>query len=60
MTRRILVLLSHGASNKEIAASLGISVPWVKKQLNRAYHELDVRDRTQAALMVRTMGLENE
>jgi DNA-binding NarL/FixJ family response regulator len=53
----ILRLLGHGASNKEIADRLVITVGTVKNHLTSILAKLGVRDRTQAALRAREMGI---
>lgn len=47
--RDILLLLSTGATNHEIAAALHISAESVKKNATALYRKLGVRNRTQAA-----------
>ncbi|NER79098.1 MAG: response regulator transcription factor [Leptolyngbya sp. SIO1D8] len=46
----ILKLLGEGKSNREIAAELNLTEGTVKNYLTNIFCELDVRDRTQAAL----------
>jgi DNA-binding NarL/FixJ family response regulator len=53
----ILRLLSQGASNKEIADRLVITVGTVKNHVTSILTKLGVRDRTQAALKARELGL---
>jgi DNA-binding NarL/FixJ family response regulator len=48
--REILEYLRRGLANKEIAASLGISVKTVKSHLTSLFQKIGVMDRTQAAL----------
>jgi DNA-binding NarL/FixJ family response regulator len=48
----VAALLSRGRSNKEIATSLGISEPTVKKHIGRILLKLGVQDRLQAGLFV--------
>jgi DNA-binding NarL/FixJ family response regulator len=56
--RGVLQLLAAGRPNKLIAAELGISEKTVKGHLTRIYRELDVTDRTQAALRAHALGLD--
>ncbi len=53
----ILRLVSNGSSNREIATSLYITEGTVKNHLTNILSKLGVRDRTQAALKAREMGL---
>jgi DNA-binding NarL/FixJ family response regulator len=53
----ILTLVAGGASNKEIAAELFIAEGTVKNHVTNILSKLGVRDRTQAALKARELGL---
>ena len=53
----ILKLVASGASNKEIAAKLLIAEGTVKNHVTNILGKLEVRDRTQAALKARDLGL---
>ena len=55
--REILVLLARGASNREISEALYIAGGTVKNHLSNILSKLGVRDRTQAALKARELGL---
>jgi DNA-binding NarL/FixJ family response regulator len=55
--REILALLSRGASNREISETLYIAGGTVKNHLSNILSKLGVRDRTQAALKARELGL---
>lgn len=55
--REILGLVSAGASNKEIADRLCLAEGTVKNHVTNILVKLDVRDRTQAALRARSLGL---
>lgn len=52
----ILLLITQGASNKEIAYTLGISRQTVKNHMSSVLRKLDVEDRTQAAVMALRRG----
>ncbi|MFP7671907.1 LuxR C-terminal-related transcriptional regulator [Marivita sp. S0852] len=57
-TRRqndVLFDLAHGKSNKAIAANLGISEATVKSHIRQVMIKLNVRNRTQAALLARDL-----
>ncbi len=53
----ILRLVAVGSSNKEIAGSLYITEGTVKNHLTNILGKLDSRDRTQAALKAKALGL---
>ena len=53
----ILRLLAHGHTNREIAARLYLSEGTVKNRVSRVLSRLALRDRTQAALRARDLGL---
>jgi DNA-binding NarL/FixJ family response regulator len=55
--REILTLVAKGASNREIAESLYITEGTVKNHFSNVLGKLGVRDRTQAALKARELGL---
>lgn len=54
---QVLRLLAVGASNKEIASALHIAEGTVKNHLTNILGKLGVRDRTQAALQAKALGL---
>ena len=53
----ILALIARGASNREIASQLFIAEGTVKNHVTHILGKLGVRDRTQAALKARELGL---
>ena len=53
----ILLLIANGASNREIAKRLFLAEGTVKNHITNILGKLGVRDRTQAALKAREMGL---
>ena len=55
--REIVALLGSGASNKEIADRLFLAEGTVKNHVTNILTKLDVRDRTQAAIRARQLGL---
>ena len=55
--REILSLLGDGASNKEIADKLNLAEGTVKNHVTNILTKLDVRDRTQAAIRGRQLGI---
>jgi DNA-binding NarL/FixJ family response regulator len=55
--REILALLATGASNKEIADRVCLAEGTVKNHVTNILTKLDVRDRTQAAIRARQLGL---
>ena len=50
-------MVATGASNKEIADRLCVAEGTVKNHITSILVKLDVRDRTQAALRARSLGL---
>ena len=52
----VLGLVDSGLSNREIAATLSISVGTVKCHLHRVYEKLQVRNRMQATHKARQHG----
>jgi ATP/maltotriose-dependent transcriptional regulator MalT len=53
----ILSLIARGASNKEIAGQLFIAEGTVKNHVTHILSKLGVRDRTQAAIKAKELGL---
>lgn len=50
--RRVAALAAAGQTNREIADTLCVSVRTVETRLSHAYQKLDVRSRTELALLV--------
>ncbi|RFU23057.1 DNA-binding response regulator [Geodermatophilus marinus] len=55
--RDVAVLVAEGLSNEEIAAQLFVSLPTVKSHLTGALRRLEIRTRTQLAILVNREGL---
>jgi len=55
--REVLALIVHGKSNKEIAASLGITEATVKCHVSVILNRLGVNDRTQAVVAALQRGI---
>ncbi len=55
--REILVMLSHGVPNKNIADKLGIAEGTVKNHVSNILGKLQVQNRTQAGNLARERGL---
>jgi DNA-binding NarL/FixJ family response regulator len=53
----VVRLLAEGASNREIAAALFLAEGTVKNHVTNVLGKLGARDRTQAALRARDLGL---
>jgi DNA-binding NarL/FixJ family response regulator len=53
----VLRLLAEGRSNREIAAELFLAEGTVKNHVTNVLAKLGARDRTQAALRARALGL---
>jgi DNA-binding NarL/FixJ family response regulator len=58
--RAVLGLLARGMSNKEIARQLYLAEGTVKNHVSAILSKIDARDRTQAALKARSLGLVEE
>ena len=54
--REVLDLLASGASNRQIARSLGVSLKTVQNHVSRILDKLQAADRTQAALRARGLS----
>ena len=54
--REVLDLLAEGASNRQIARALGLSLKTVQNHVSRILDKLQAADRTQAALRARRAG----
>lgn len=55
--REILILVAKGSSNRQVAESLYLTEGTVKNHMSSILGKLGVRDRTQAALKARELGL---
>jgi DNA-binding NarL/FixJ family response regulator len=55
--REILAMVAQGASNRQIAEALYVTEGTVKNHMSSILGKLGVRDRTQAALKARELGL---
>lgn len=55
---KVLLAVLEGKLNKQIAYDLGMSEATVKAHMTAIMRKLDVRNRTQAALVARSLGLD--
>ncbi len=55
--RRVLAAIATGMSNKEISSSFFMSLPTVKRHIQRIYDKLDAKDRAHATAIAFRMGL---
>ena len=55
---RVLLAVLDGQLNKQIAFNLNISEATVKAHMTAIMRKLDVRNRTQAAIVARSLGLD--
>ena len=55
---KVLIAVLGGQLNKQIAHGLGISEATVKAHMTAIMRKLDMRNRTQAALVARSLGLD--
>ena len=53
----VLELLAHGLTNREIAARLYLAEGTVKNYVTNILNKIGARDRTQAALRARELGI---
>jgi two-component system, NarL family, nitrate/nitrite response regulator NarL len=56
--REVLVALTKGRSNKEIARDLGLQEPTVKLHLKTLFRKIGATNRTQAAMIAQDAGIE--
>lgn len=54
---KVLVRVAEGQLNKQIADALGISLRTVKAHMTALFEKLDVRNRTQASVLLRSLQL---
>ena len=54
--QQVLRIVAQGATNQEIAASLGIAIPTVKRHLSNIFLKLSVGNRTQAIIEAHKRG----
>lgn len=60
LTRReseVLDFLIEGTANKDIAQALDVALPTIKLHVSNIFKKLNVKNRTQAALMAFELGL---
>jgi DNA-binding NarL/FixJ family response regulator len=55
--REVLLLIAHGLSNLELAATLSVSMPTVKTHVSRILAKLGARDRAQLVVIAYESGL---
>ena len=55
----VLKILALGGRNKDIAATMFVSLPTVKFHINNLYHKLDVRTRAELVHVATQRGLLN-
>jgi DNA-binding NarL/FixJ family response regulator len=53
----VLSLVDSGLSNRQIAATLAISIGTVKCHLHRVFEKLEARNRTEASAKAREQGV---
>lgn len=59
-THPLLALLAEGYANAEVAAALSMAEATVKTHVSRLLRKLDLRSRTQAAVLAREWGVTRE
>ena len=55
--REVLEHIAQGMSNKQVATALGVTEKTVKTHATALFAKLNVRDRTQAALLAKDLGV---
>ena len=55
--REVLEHIAQGMSNKQVATALGVTEKTVKTHATSLFAKLNVRDRTQAALLAKDLGV---
>jgi len=55
--KHVLRLICDGLTNSEMAVRLGISTETVKSELKRIFRKIEVRNRTQAAVLLVKQGM---
>lgn len=55
--QRVFLLIAEGASNPDIAKSLGVSINTIKTQVKSIYSKLNIRSRRQAREMARVLNV---
>jgi DNA-binding NarL/FixJ family response regulator len=60
MQLKVLLLLKEGKPSKEMASMMSVTEATIKAHLTEIFRKLNVRNRTQAVVVAREMGLSDE
>ena len=60
MQLKVLMLLKEGKPSKEMASMMSVTEATIKAHLTEIFRKLNVRNRTQAVIIARELGLSDD